>query len=109
MPRQLQAMPGVEPIGAFMIETFAPPMNHVRRSRDFAARLGLVPRIHFSGGKQRLCKTPKMGQRNIRRMLVTGAVAVTRYLCSGDAVSAGELVRCAIHSVNHGPRNLGIP
>ena len=37
MPRQLQAIPGVEPIGAFMIETFAPPINHVRRGRDFAA------------------------------------------------------------------------
>ena len=37
MPRLLQAMPGVEPIGALMIETFAPPMDHFRPGRDFAA------------------------------------------------------------------------
>ena len=37
MPRQLQTMPGVEPIGALMIETFPPPMDHFRRGRDFAA------------------------------------------------------------------------
>ena len=54
MPRQLQTMPGVGPIGALAIETFAPPMDQFRRGRDFAAWLGLVPRQHSSGGKQRL-------------------------------------------------------
>ncbi|MEC5292962.1 transposase [Aurantimonas sp. C2-6-R+9] len=78
MPRQLQTMPGVGPIGALAIETFAPPMNQFRRGRDFAAWLGLVPRQHSSGGKQRLGKTSKMGQRDIRRLLVTGAMAMIR-------------------------------
>jgi len=54
MPRQLQTMPGVGPIGALAIETFAPPMDQFRRGRDFAAWLGLVPRQHSLGGKQRL-------------------------------------------------------
>lgn len=40
MPRQLQTMPGVGPIGALAIETFAPPMNQFRRGRDLAAWLG---------------------------------------------------------------------
>ena len=79
MPRQLQTMPGVGPIGALAIETFAPPMDQFRRGRDFAAWLGLVPRQHSSGGKQRLGKTSKMGQRDIRRLLVTGAMAVIRW------------------------------
>ena len=79
MPRQLQTMPGVGPIGAMAIETFAPPMDQFRRGRDFAAWLGLVPRQHSSGGKQRLGKTSKMGQRDIRRLLVTGAMAVIRW------------------------------
>ncbi|MBA3449400.1 MAG: transposase, partial [Pseudaminobacter sp.] len=39
MPRQLQTMPGVGPIGALAIETFAPPMEQFRRGRDFAAWL----------------------------------------------------------------------
>lgn len=79
MSRQLQTMPGVGPIGALAIETFAPPMGQFRRGRDFAAGLGLVPRQHSSGGKQRLGKTSKMGQRDIRRLLVTGAMAVIRW------------------------------
>jgi len=79
MPRQLQTMPGVGPIGALAIETFAPPMNQIRRGRDFAAWLGLVPSQHSSGGKQRLGKTSKMGQRDIWRLLVSGAMSVIRW------------------------------
>lgn len=77
--RRLQTMPGVGPIGALAIETFAPPMEQFRRGRDFAAWLGLVPRQNSSGGKQRLGKTSKMGQRDIRRLLITGAMAVVRW------------------------------
>jgi len=79
MPRLLQTMPGVGPSGALAIETFAPPMDQFRRGRDFAAWLGLVPRQHSPGGKQRLGKTSKMGQRDIRRLLVTGSMAVIRW------------------------------
>jgi transposase len=77
--RRLQTMPGVGPIGALAIETFAPPMDQFRRGRDFASWLGLVPRQNSSGGKQRLGKTSKMGQRDIRRLLITGAMAVVRW------------------------------
>ena len=41
--RRLQTMPGVGPITAMAIETFAPPMAVFRRGRDFAAWLGLFP------------------------------------------------------------------
>jgi transposase len=74
--RQLQTMPGVGPIGALAIEAFAPPMEQFRRGRDFAAWLGLVPRQHSSGGKQVLGKVTKMGQRDIRRLLISGAMAI---------------------------------
>ncbi len=74
--RQLQTMPCVGPIGALAIETFAPPMEQFRRGRDFAAWLGLVPRQHSSGGKQVLGKVTKMGQRDIRRLLISGAMTV---------------------------------
>jgi len=79
MPRRLRTMPGVGPITALAVETFAPPLDQFRRGRDFAAWLGLVPRQHSTGGKQRLGKTSKMGQRDIRRLLVTGAMAVIRW------------------------------
>jgi transposase len=77
--RRLQTMPGVGPITAMAIETFAPPMVTFKRGRDFAAWLGLVPRQHSTGGKQLLGKTSKMGQRDIRRLLIIGAVAVVRW------------------------------
>ena len=76
--RRLQTMPGVGPITALAIETFAPPMDVFKRGRDFAAWLGLVPRQHSTGGKQVLGKTSKMGQRDIRRLLIIGAMAVVR-------------------------------
>jgi transposase len=76
--RRLQTMPGVGPITALAIETFAPPMDVFNRGRDFAAWLGLVPRQHSTGGKQVLGKVSKMGQRDIRRLLIIGAMAVVR-------------------------------
>jgi transposase len=57
-------------------ESFAPPMSSFRRRRDFAAWLGLVPRQHSSGGKQRLGKTSKMGQHDIRGLLIIGAMSM---------------------------------
>jgi transposase len=77
--QRLQTMPGVGPITAMAIETFAPPMTVFKRGRDFAAWLGLVPRQHSTGGKQVLGKTSKMGQRDIRRLLIIGAMAVVRW------------------------------
>ena len=74
----LQTMPGVGRITALAIETFAPPIDVFKRGRDFAAWVGLVPRQHSTGGKQVLGSISKMGQRDIRRLLITGAMAVVR-------------------------------
>lgn len=76
--RRLQTMPGVGPVTAVALETFAPPMQTFRRGRDFAAWLGLVPRQYSTGGNPRLGRTSKMGQRDIRRLLITGAMAMVR-------------------------------
>lgn len=73
---RLQKMPGIGPITSMALAAFAPPMENFRRGRDFSAWLGLVPRQHSSGGKQRLGRTSKSGQRDIRRLLIIGAMAV---------------------------------
>ena len=91
--RRLQTMPGVGPVGTLAIETFAPPMDQFKRGRDFAAWLGLVPRQNSSGGKQRLGKTSKMGQRDIRRLLVTGAMAVVNWASRKGAAEGTWLAR----------------
>lgn len=76
--RRAQTMPGVGPVTAMAMAAFAPPMETFRRGRDFAAWLGLVPKQHSTGGKPRLGRTSKMGQRDIRRLLIIGAMAVIR-------------------------------
>ncbi|WP_282611266.1 IS110 family transposase [Pelagibius sp. Alg239-R121] len=73
--KRLRSMPGIGPIAAIVIEAFAPDMAHFEKGRDFAAWLGLVPKQHSSGGKTRLGQTSKMGQRDIRRVLITGAMS----------------------------------
>ena len=73
--RRLQTMPGIGPIGAMSIETFAPDMATFKRGRDFAAWLGLIPLQKSTGGKSRLGQITKMGQKDIRRALVIGAMS----------------------------------
>lgn len=77
--RKLQTMPGIGPVCAMAIATFAPNMREFRRARDFSSWLGLVPRQHSSGGKQKLGRTSKMGQRDIRRLLIVGAMSVVHW------------------------------
>jgi len=72
--RRLQTMPGVGPLTALAVEAFAPDMTQFRCGRDFAAWLGLVPRQHSSGGKERLGRISKAGQTDIRRLLIIGAM-----------------------------------
>ena len=77
--RRLMTVPGTGSITAMAVQSFAPPMETFRCGRDFAAWLGLVPRQHTTGGKPRLGKISKMGQRDLRRLLITGAMAVVRW------------------------------
>lgn len=93
MSKRLRTMPGVGPIAALAIETFAPSMETFKCGRDFAAWLGLVPRQNSTGGKQKLGKTSKMGQRDIRRLLIIGAMAVVRWASRKGAPEGSWLGR----------------
>jgi transposase len=74
--RRLMTVPSIGPLIATAIATLAPPPEHFRKARDFAAWLGLTPRQHLTGGKQRLGATTKMGERSLRRLLIIGANSV---------------------------------
>ena len=74
--KRLMTIPGVGPICAMAVNAFAPPMESFRRGRDFAAWIGLTPRQNSTAGKQRLGRITKMGQRDLRRLLILGATAV---------------------------------
>lgn len=78
--RRLQTMPGVGPITALAVEAFAPAMASIKRGRDFAAWLGLVPRQHSTGGKERLGRVSKAGQVDIRQLLIIGAMSRLTWL-----------------------------
>lgn len=91
--RRLQTMPGVGPLTALAVEAFAPPMQSFRRGRDFAAWLGLVPRQHSSGGKERLGRVSKAGQADIRRLLIIGAMARLNWLGRKSIAEGSWLAR----------------
>jgi transposase len=82
---RLLTIPGIGTLGAMAIQAFAPPMESFRSGRDFAAWLGLVPRQSSTGGKPKLGNISKMGQRDLRRLLITGAMATV-----GGAVRRGS-------------------
>ena len=90
---RLMTIPGIGPIGAMAVQAFAPPMESFRRGRDFAAWLGLVPRQHTTGGKPRLGKISKMGQRDLRRLLISGAMAVVSWAVRRGRTTDPWLVR----------------
>lgn len=74
--RRLMTLPGIGPMCATAIVTLAPPRESFRKGRDFAAWAGLTPKQHSTGSKTRLGRTSKMGQRDIRRLLILGAMSV---------------------------------
>jgi transposase len=76
--RRLMTIPGIGAVTAAALTALAPPADTFRRGRDFAAWLGLTPVQHSSGGKERLGRTSKMGERSLRRLLIIGASAVAR-------------------------------
>src|SRR3954453_16466890 len=77
--RRLMTIPGIGAVTAAALTALAPPAETFRRGRDFAAWLGLTPVQRSSGGKERLGRTSKMGERSLRRLLIIGASAVARW------------------------------
>lgn len=77
--QRLATIPGVGPITASAIAASVPDASMFRSGRQFAAWLGLTPREHSSGGKDRKLGITKQGDAYLRRLLVVGATAVLRY------------------------------
>jgi len=74
--RRLMTVPGIGPITATALTALAPPPGTFAKGRDFAAWIGLTPRQHSTGGKQKLGAISKMGERTLRRLLIIGSSAV---------------------------------
>jgi transposase len=77
--RRLDAVPGVGPaLATALVASVADP-KAFRSGRNFSAWIGLVPKQHSSGGKDRLGSISKQGDRYLRSLFVAGALAVIRY------------------------------
>jgi len=70
--RRLMRMPGLGPITASAIVATIGDAHQFKTGRDLAAWLGLTPLNKSSGGKERLGRITKKGDRNIRKLLIIG-------------------------------------
>jgi transposase len=77
--KRLMTIPGVGPVTASAITATVQDPGAFASGREFAAFLGLTPRQNSSGGKQRLGRITKMGDRYLRKLLVVGACATLRH------------------------------
>jgi transposase len=77
--KRLDAIPGVGPaLATALVATVADP-KAFRSGRDFSAWIGLVPKQHSSGGRDKLGRISKQGDRYLRSLFTAGALAVIRY------------------------------
>lgn len=74
----LQTIPGVGPVTASAVAATIGSGRQFRSGREFSAWLGLTPRNHSSGGKERLGKITKMGDRYLRQLIVVGMTSRVR-------------------------------
>jgi hypothetical protein len=83
-------MPGIGPVTAVSIAVLAAPPETFGKGRDFAALVGLAPRQHSTGGKTRLGKISKMGQRDLSRLLIIGALSAIQAAQKRGGVPEGS-------------------
>jgi transposase len=86
---RLDAIPGVGPMLATALVACVADPKAFRSGRNFSAWIGLVPKQHSSGGKDRLGSISKQGDRYLRSLFMAGALSVIRY--------------AKIHGTNHRP------
>ena len=77
--RRLDAIPGVGPVLATALVVSIADPKAFRSGRNFSAWIGLVPKQHSSGGRDRLGSISKQGDRYLRSLFMAGALAVIRY------------------------------
>jgi len=77
--RRLDAIPGIGPALATALVASVADAKAFRSGRNFSAWIGLVPKQHSSGGKNKLGSISKQGDRYLRSLFTAGALAVIRY------------------------------
>jgi transposase len=91
MARRLATIPGIGPITASLIAATVVDISRFKTARQFAAWLGLVPRQNSTGGKTRLGRITKAGNKEIRKLLVLGATSMLGHAEGWHSVLGGWL------------------
>jgi transposase len=78
--QRLMTIPGIGPLSATALVAAVSDASAFHNGRQFAAWLGLVPRQHSTGGKERLLGISKRGDRYLRKLLIHGARATMRWV-----------------------------
>jgi transposase len=78
--QRLMTIPGIGPLTATALVAAVSDASAFKNGRQFAAWLGLVPRQHTTGGKERLLGISKRGDTYLRKLLVHGARATIRWV-----------------------------
>ena len=100
LARRLATIPGFGPIASSAFAATTPDVAAFRSARDYAAWLGLTPRAHSSGGKERLGRISKAGNVpgacvappgprspcTLRRLLYLGAMISQRHATGSSGV-----------------------
>jgi transposase len=76
--RRLMTIPGIGPVGATALAASVTDPHQFRSGRQFAAWLGLTPLQKSSGGKERLGRISKMGDKYLRKLLIIGMTSLVR-------------------------------
>jgi transposase len=86
--RRLITIPSIGPYSATAIVAMVSDAQQFASARHFAAWLGLAPRQHSTGGKERIGRISKRGDSYVRRLLIHGARAVVQRVRAGQVKGA---------------------
>ena len=102
--RRLMTIPGIGPVGATALAASVTDPHQFRSGRQFAAWLGLTPLQKSSGGKERLGRITKMGDKYLRKLLIVGMTSLVRrakYNPATDRSTPGGSARAKAHEGRH--------
>lgn len=74
--RRLNELPAFGPVVSSAVKCWLGDGQQFQRGRDAGAALGIVPRQHSTGGKERLLGITKRGDKYVRTQLIHGARSV---------------------------------
>ncbi|MBO0718817.1 MAG: IS110 family transposase [Rhizobiales bacterium] len=98
--QRLQSIPGIGFITATAIAAFVPDATIFKSGRQFAAWLGLTPRLRGTGGKVHLGRISKAGDGNLRRLLVLGGAGQGSAGAASGMPAEGRQASCAVPGIN---------